>query len=395
MRCQQVAAALSESGHRLQVLTSNYRLPAGGVPTDVGVFRELLLAADLNADELKELSYQDVLSIDMENAGVLDYRLARFTPDLVLVWGCAQLSKSILMRLQRSGVPVAYDLHTNWLKAEVFDRDPWQWWWKCQPSFSARIRKCLMAFTGLRRRAQRKLPIYDRAELDLSMSWFASLSLREALVGDGLKEASEVSFVYSALKPNFVEPKRQFTHNGRFMWAGRLSAGKAPGLALDAMVQLNKAGEEVSLDIFGMGEPIQRKAMRERINAMGLGHCVEMVGIRPGEIAQHYPHYDALLVTSHCDDPFPMTPVEAMMAGLPCILSKDGGLPEIVEDGKTALLYERGSSEALVEAIKRFLSLPDAGANLAVASRLNLQQKYSMEAYLEKLQDVVFSKIQS
>ncbi|MEN8862095.1 MAG: hypothetical protein ABF315_02770, partial [Lentimonas sp.] len=66
-----------------------------------------------------------------------------------------------------------------------------------------------------------------------------------------------------------------------------------------------------------------------------------------------------------------------------------------VEDGKTALLYERGSSEALVEAIKRFLSLPDAGANLAVASRLNLQQKYSMEAYLEKLQDVVFSKIQS
>lgn len=395
VRCQQVAGALSANGHRLQVLTSNYRVPPGGLPAEKGVFREFVLSANLSEKELQNLSYQDVRAIDIENAGALDYRLSRFKPDVVIVWGCRQLSKSLLMRLQQDSVPVAYDLHTDWLKAEFFDQDPWQWWWKHQHSISARLRKFCMIITGARRRVQAKLPIYDRIDLDLSLSWFASESLCKTLLSDGLESVAKVPSVFSALNPSSVKSKRQFAHNRRFMWAGRLTAGKAPELALEAIAQLNAAGEELSLGIFGMGEPIERKAMRERINAMGLMHCVEMIGIRPGEMIDHYPDYDALLVTSQCDDPLPITPVEAMMAGLPCILSRDGGLPEIVEDAKTALLYERGSSQALIEAIKRFLSLPDAGASIATTCRQELQEKYSMDVYLEKLQDLVFSKIQS
>jgi len=393
VRCQQVAEALSVCGHRLQVLTSNYRVPPGGVSTDKGVYREFVLSADLTDEQLSQLSYQDVYAIDFENTGALDDRLSRFSPDLVMVWGCDLLSKSLLMRLQQSGVPVAFDLHGNWLQSEAFDRDPWQWWWKHQHSFSARMRKSMMTLTGARRRAWAKLPVYDRSELDFSLSWLASESLRETLVKDGLQEISPVPFVYSALKPNITEPKRHYTHTGRLMWAGRLTEGKAPGLALEAISELNKIGEEVSLDIYGMGESYERKAIRERINEMGLQDSVEMVAIRSGEIMKHYANYDALLVTSQCDDPFPMTPVEAMMVGLPCIVSIDGGLPEIVDDGQTALLYERGNSQALVAAIQRFLGLSDAGAGLAVECRRNLQQKYSMQAYIDKLQDVVFSKL--
>lgn len=395
MRCQQVTEELSYKKHRLQVLTSNYRVPPGGVPSDKGVFRELVLFADLADNELSKLSYQDVLAIDLENAAILDDRISRFKPDLVLVWDCAQLPKSMLMRLQQTGLVVAFDLHGDWLKSDHFRRDPWQWWWKSDSSFRAKLRKFRMTISGEKRRIQRKLPIYDRSDLDFSNSWAASRSLRDSLSKDGVKGLENLPVIYSALNSDSIEVKCNYTTNGRLMWAGRLTAGKAPEIALEAVAKLKSLGEEVSLDIFGMGEPIERKAIRERINAMGLDDCVEIVAIRPGEIFEHYSNYDALLVTSICDDPFPMTPIEAIMSGLPCILSKDGGIQEIVEDGKTALLFDRGNPDALVEAIQRFLAQPDAGASMAVECKRQLAEQYSMENYVDQVQENVFSKLKA
>ncbi|HAV12815.1 MAG TPA: hypothetical protein DCX06_04870 [Opitutae bacterium] len=388
-RCQQVAEALSKQGHRLQVLTSNYRVPPGGVASDKGVFRELILSAVMSDEELRQLSYQDVLAIELENAAIVDYRIERFKPDLVLVWGCSQLSKSLFKRLQDRGLRVAFDLHTNWLQPDVFDMDPWQWWWKQQHSLSARVKKLLMTISGGRRRTQRLLPVYTGSELSFSNAWFASADLKESLMRNGVVGIESVPVVHSALNLSEVTPKRVYTHNGRFMWAGRLSTDKAPELALEAFAQLKDAGEQVSLDIFGMGEPIERKEMRERINEMGLSDSVEMVAIRPGELSEHYANYDALLFTSRCDDPLPMTPVEAMLSGLPCLISRDGGIQEIVKDGETALLYERDDVGAMVQSIQRFLELPDAGASIAKECRQRLMDQHSMEIYVEKVLGLV------
>jgi glycosyltransferase involved in cell wall biosynthesis len=177
------------------------------------------------------------------------------------------------------------------------------------------------------------------------------------------------------------------------MWAGRLNASKAPGLALKAVSILKERGIEVSLDFYGMGEPTERRAMRHLINAAGLSDSVRMQGIRPGQLLAKYSEYDALLFTSCCNDPFPITPLEAMLSGLPVVLARDGGIAEITEDGETALLYEAGSAEALADAMVRMINLEDGGYAMAKKCMEELQAQHTLDAAIPKIEALLSASI--
>ena len=49
---------------------------------------------------------------------------------------------------------------------------------------------------------------------------------------------------------------------------------------------------------------------------------------------------DICAVPSRSEDPLPTVAIEAGMAGLPCVATKQGGLPEIIEDKKSGFLVD-------------------------------------------------------
>jgi glycosyltransferase involved in cell wall biosynthesis len=68
-----------------------------------------------------------------------------------------------------------------------------------------------------------------------------------------------------------------------------------------------------------------------------------------------YRNADVLVFPSVWNEPFGMPIVEAMACGLPVIATRGGGIPEIVEEGTTGLLVERGDAAELSRAIVRLL----------------------------------------
>ncbi|MBE0427348.1 MAG: glycosyltransferase [Nitrospirae bacterium] len=55
---------------------------------------------------------------------------------------------------------------------------------------------------------------------------------------------------------------------------------------------------------------------------------------------------------------FPNTCIESMSSGLPVIASREGGMAEIIEDGRTGWLANKPGSEGLAEALRRALNTP-------------------------------------
>ena len=77
-----------------------------------------------------------------------------------------------------------------------------------------------------------------------------------------------------------------------------------------------------------------------------------------------------------------------MMQGKPVIASRIGGIPEIVEDGVTGLLFEPGNPDDLAEKIRYLWDNADLCKKMGVAGRQKALTQYSPEKYYQRLMAV-------
>ncbi|MDQ8193093.1 glycosyltransferase family 4 protein [Coraliomargarita sp. SDUM461004] len=384
-RCRQTVQGLARQGHQLQVLTSDHRLPPMGVPGEKGVFRELRLYPEPLEDSLLGRSYKATYAHERYNAESLEYRIRRFKPDVIYVWNMRGLSKSLLFRLQAKGKHVVYDLHMDWLMPEFFNRDPWYRWWLDNPSRRSKLYRGMIRVLGKARSVLGMMPVGAVQKLRFQNSYVTSQWLRGQLTEAGLKQVHALPVIYPAIDTKKITVKEAYVTRRHFMWAGRLTEVKGADIAVDAVGILKARGIQVSLDLFAMGEPSERKAKRERIEAAGLIDQVTMRGIRPGELSKFYADYDALLYTSRQGEPFSMTVLEAMFAKLPCLVTSVGGNQELLQHQQNALLFEPDNAEALADSIVEFLNRQDSGRELAENLIARLQVERSIDTFCKQI----------
>lgn len=76
------------------------------------------------------------------------------------------------------------------------------------------------------------------------------------------------------------------------------------------------------------------------------------------------------------EDNCPMVVLEAAAAGLPFAASRIGGIPELIDDARTGLLFSPESSDDIYKSVKRLLLESDTAANLAVAANKLAKQTF-------------------
>lgn len=174
------------------------------------------------------------------------------------------------------------------------------------------------------------------------------------------------------------------------LFFGRLSSEKGVDILVEAFINaLSSLPSNLRLVIAGDGP--ERQSIEDRIAAAGpeASGRIELVGFQSGADMRHYTERAALAITSsRWRENMPYSIVEAFALGTPVIGTNIGGIPELVEEGRTGLLCEPGDVESLSQAILRGAALVqdrDAYAAMQANCRLYVLERCSQDNYMKDL----------
>ncbi|MBI4486740.1 MAG: glycosyltransferase [Acidobacteria bacterium] len=202
----------------------------------------------------------------------------------------------------------------------------------------------------IERRLDAARKLFD--EVDLFIAPSPSIAAEFERLG---VNGSKIRIADYGLVPVARRPRAEAQRTLRIGYVGTIVWHKGVHVLLDAVRGLPSTAYE--LKIFGsLGvSPEYVGALREQ--AAGLP--VRFMGAFDREgVADAYAQIDLLVVPSLWLENSPLVIHEAFMAGIPVVAARIGGIVNLVEDGRTGLLYDPTSAAALEAALRSVMDNP-------------------------------------
>ena len=174
----------------------------------------------------------------------------------------------------------------------------------------------------------------------------------------------------------------------RLLFVGRLMKQKGIDVLLDALALLPR---DISLDVVGSGP--DRDALGERAAALGIADRVQWHGAVPQSALPPFYQRAAALIVPSVEEGLGLVAVEAQLCEAPVIAFASGGLPDVVQDGRTGILVRERSAEALAAATRAVLQRDDHGAALGAAGRLTALAAFAPESVARRYADIYRSVV--
>jgi glycosyltransferase involved in cell wall biosynthesis len=160
---------------------------------------------------------------------------------------------------------------------------------------------------------------------------------------------------------------------------GRLDRVKGYDLLLAALVALPQARLVV------LGDGGERAALERQARELGVADRVQLPGWDP-DPRRRLPEWDVFCLPSRSEG-FPLSIVEAMLAGLPVVATRVGSVAEAVQDGRTGLLVEKDDVDGLVAALGE-LTDPVRRRELGDAARAHAAEHFTVGAMAAAYRDL-------
>ncbi len=213
----------------------------------------------------------------------------------------------------------------------------------------------------------------------LSNNWRLSpgkLSVLENSVDYG--RFADVSISKASAKRMLDVPENAFV----FGTAGRLAPTKGLPYLVEAFSKVKAQKPEAHLVLLGDGP--SRAELERQVSSLSCRDSIHFLGHRDG-IEQLMRGFDVFVLSSVAEG-MPRVILEAMAAGVPCICSRVGGIPEIISDESLGLLVPPRDSEALARAMLSVMDEDhDQCAKRVQEARERIREHYSHEVIARRL----------
>ncbi|MHA6723780.1 glycosyltransferase [Sphingomonas sp. RS2018] len=168
---------------------------------------------------------------------------------------------------------------------------------------------------------------------------------------------------------------------------GRLSAEKGFTILIEAIGLLRDVGVEARLTLVGDGP--ERATIEAAIARLSLGNRVTLAGELPPEgVRAALKAADVFCLPSFSEG-LPVSIMEAMAAGVPTVSTWIAGIPELAENGVTAMTVPPARADALADALRALVESPDRAATLALAARARVEANHSQDINGRSMADLL------
>lgn len=220
---------------------------------------------------------------------------------------------------------------------------------------------------------------------------------------DGVSR-DRISLIVNPIDTHFFSPSQQGltdATNPIVLYVGRMEPRKGALVFAKAIPSIARVMPNTRFIFLGADRASatgrsQKKELEQFFEQEKVSKQVEFHGHSEPEVFREFYRSSTVVVIPSLFENCPYTLLEAMACGKPVVVSRAGGMSEMVEDGVTGLLFEPGNSKQLSEQVIELLNSPDKARQLGAAARAFVERNYSLEVGIvatERFyQDVLLNK---
>jgi len=170
---------------------------------------------------------------------------------------------------------------------------------------------------------------------------------------------------------NYTYKKRSF-FQPKLLWVRSFAKIYNPEMAVQAVAILKNEFPGVQLTMVGPFKDMSKTEMQCIIDNYKME--VQLTGkLEKSEWLALASEYDIFINTTTIDN-MPVSVIEAMALGLPVVSTNVGGIPFLIEEGKTGLLVDSNNSQMMADAIKKYLNDTEFASQIAKNARSKVEE---------------------
>ncbi len=156
------------------------------------------------------------------------------------------------------------------------------------------------------------------------------------------------------------------------------SYGQEHLLRAFAIVKEKLPEHRLELEITGSGNDLSR--LKQLSVELGIEDFIKFTGyVKQDEIPLVHNNLDIEVYPTVIEETFGVSTVEAMACGIPCIVSKTGGLQYLIEDGVSGFHTPVGDHRAIAEILFKLVADKNLRLKIGVAARKRVEANYDIK----------------
>ena len=180
------------------------------------------------------------------------------------------------------------------------------------------------------------------------------------------------------------------------LFLSNLLISKGVVVLLDSLKVLKEKGCRFVCDFVG-GETVEMDAamFQAEVVKRGLEGMVVYHGRKYGKDKEAFLNGADIFVfpTFYHNECFPLVLLEAMEHGLPCISTTEGGIPGIIDNGKTGYLVPKHDVVALADKIEMFIRDTDLRHKMGEAGREKFEREFTLEVFEKRMVEILSDNV--